>query len=208
MVFKKYIMKKLIFLISFLSVYFCGFSQLQPHVNITDNSFNFQFNGSTKANVDSNGTFYSKGVAIGQTGATGATGPTGETGSQGLTGPTGATGATQTLSRTLIINNPTSAVAATGTAWKCPANITIKSITILCTGGTGIVTQLAVFTANGVFVKNIDSSYITALNGTEASDDGTLSSPTVTAGQRIGANTQTLNGLPTKVEIDFVYTED
>jgi hypothetical protein len=114
---------------------------------------------------------------------------------------------TQTVhSKTFPITAVTSA-GDFGTVWKTVTPITIVAVKVIQIGATNVVGQLEECDSNGENCVVIDSSDITATSG-EASDDGTLSNPSVDAGDYIGWHTTSVSGTNTRVSITFYYKDN
>ena len=115
-------------------------------------------------------------------------------------------GGSATLSKSFMITNPTA--AADGPVWRVPVAITITHIHVLCIGGTSITGQLWEYDANGANGATIDSADIVATAGTNANDDGTISNPSIDAGDYLGWKTTSISGTPAGVFVSFEYEED
>jgi hypothetical protein len=107
--------------------------------------------------------------------------------------------------KTLFITSPTA--DGDGAIWRVPYNITIKNIHYLCTGGTNWIGQLDEMDANGANAAVVDGD-VTATAGTNANDDGTLSNPTIDAGDYLGVHTTSISGTPTRLLITIEYVVD
>ena len=111
-----------------------------------------------------------------------------------------------TLSKSFMITNPTA--DADGPVWRAPVAITITAVHVLCIGGTSLTGQLWEYDANGANGAVVDSADIVASAGTNANDDGTLSNPSIDAGDYVGWRTSSISGTPTRLIVTFEYTED
>jgi hypothetical protein len=131
--------------------------------------------------------------------------PMGTTGAIGTTGAVGTTGAAPTItySRSFVISNPTS--SSDLPIWRVPANITITAIHLLC-HGAAIVGQLWEYDANGLNGATVDSSDITGVVDTNVNDDGTLSNPSIDAGDYLGWKTTSATVGATYAIVTFDYT--
>ena len=109
-------------------------------------------------------------------------------------------------SKSFMITNPTA--DADGPVWRAPVAITITAVHVLCIGGTSLTGQLWEYDANGANGAVVDSADIVASAGTNANDDGTLSNPSIDAGDYVGWKTTSISGTPTGVIITFEYTEN
>lgn len=89
-----------------------------------------------------------------------------------------------------------------------PYAVTIRAVKVLAVGGTNVVGQLDQCNSNGASCAAVDSSDITATAATTAADDGTLSNPSVAAGNWIGWHTTSVSGTNTNVNVTFYYTVD
>lgn len=103
------------------------------------------------------------------------------------------------------ITNPTA--TADRALGSFPANITIKQIRVLAEDGTNIIGGLDEADANGLNVVAVDSD-ITATAGTTATDDGTLTNPTIDANDQLFWHTTSVLGTPTKVVVTVYYIYD
>lgn len=106
---------------------------------------------------------------------------------------------------TFTITNPTSSADRAIGAF--PANITIKHIRVLCVDGTNIIGGLDEADVNGLNAVAIDSD-ITAPAGTIATDDGSLTNPTIDANDQLYWHTTSVSGTVTKVVITVYYIYD
>ena len=88
-----------------------------------------------------------------------------------------------------------------------PADITIRQIRVLCTGGTNIIGGLDEADVNGGSPVAIDSD-ITATAGTTATDDGSLTNPGVDANDILQWHTTSISGTPTSVTVTIYFTYD
>lgn len=88
-----------------------------------------------------------------------------------------------------------------------PANITIRKIRVLCTGGTNLVGGLDEADANGASPVAVDSD-ITATAGTTALDDKSLTNPTIDKDDMLNWHTTSISGTPTSVTVTVYYTYD
>jgi hypothetical protein len=122
------------------------------------------------------------------------------------TGILGVQASSPLCSKSFIITNPTS--SADSPVWRCPVAITIIAIHVLCVDGTNIVGQLWEYDADGANGATVDSSDITATAGTNANDDGTLSNPSIDAGDYVGWKTTSVSGAVTKAIITFEFSID
>lgn len=91
--------------------------------------------------------------------------------------------------------------------WRVPYAVTIRAIHVLCVGGTNIVGGLDEADGNGGSSVAIDAD-ITSSAGTNANDDGSLTNPTLDAGDYLMWHTTSISGTPTSVTITFEYTVD
>jgi hypothetical protein len=161
----------------------------------------------------------------GNTGNTGATGPAGTNGTNGNTGATGPNSITtatttnltgmvigngsaisgQKLSKAFVILSP--ANTDDMPIWKAPYAVHITNIHVQCTGGTSISGGLDIANASGTTPVAVDSD-ISCNAAASANDDGTLTSPAVTALYYVYWHTTTVTGAVTSVTITFEYTID
>lgn len=91
--------------------------------------------------------------------------------------------------------------------WKAPYNSRIETINCITDpgGANNVVITLQNCNANGASCTNIDSTSITC-GGTNAADDGSLSSPTITAGNWINLNMGTVTGSPSNTTVTVKYS--
>ena len=89
--------------------------------------------------------------------------------------------------------------------WRVPYAITIRAIHVLCIGGTLVTGGLDEADGNGANAAAIDAD-ITSNAGTSASDDGSLTNPTVDAGDYLNWHTTTSTGSPASATVTFEYT--
>lgn len=106
----------------------------------------------------------------------------------------------------LIQNAGAGGTPSTRCVIKIPGNITVTKVFALQTGATNVVGQLVKCDSSGLNPVVIDSSDIT-ITSSEATDDGTLSSPTVTGGSYIGWKTTSVSGTNTNVTINYYYKD-
>ena len=108
------------------------------------------------------------------------------------------------FSKSFIITNPTS--ESDSPVWRTPVAITITAVHVLCVGGTSIVGMLDEYDSNGANPVPVDNSDITGLAGVNVNDDGTLSNPSISAGNYVGWHTTSVNGSVSKCIVTFDYT--
>lgn len=108
-----------------------------------------------------------------------------------------------TYSKSFVILNP----VATDDypIWCAPYAITIKHVRVQCLGGTNIVGQLTECDGEGINCAVVDDSDITATANNSIDDDGTLSNPSIDAGDYVGWKTESISGTPTSVTVTFDY---
>jgi hypothetical protein len=108
-----------------------------------------------------------------------------------------------TYSKSFVILNP----VATDDypIWCSPYAITIKRVRVQCLGGTNIVGQLTECDGEGINAEVVDSSDITATANNSVDDDGTLSNPSIDAGDYVGIKIESVSGSVTSVTISFDY---
>ncbi len=109
-----------------------------------------------------------------------------------------------TQSKSFMITNPTS--SADSPTWETPVGITISAVHLLCVGGTNVVGQLWEYDTNGANGATVDASDITGTAGTTVNDDGSLSNPSIDAGDWVGWKTTSVSGAVNKALITFDYT--
>ncbi|MCC6933606.1 MAG: hypothetical protein IT292_10175 [Deltaproteobacteria bacterium] len=85
--------------------------------------------------------------------------------------------------------------------WEVPYAITIRNIKVLTVGGFDETDS------NGGTVVAVDSD-ITATAGTRASDDGSLTNPTIAANNNVYWHTTSIFGSPTTIIVTFYDTVD
>ena len=110
-----------------------------------------------------------------------------------------------TYTKSFVILNP----VATDDypVWRVPYNITITAIHVLCVGGTNIIGGLDEADANGLNAVAIDAD-ITGTAATNANDDGTLTNPTLDAGDYLNWHTTSISGTPTSVTVTWEFKID
>lgn len=97
-----------------------------------------------------------------------------------------------------VINTPTSASDfEIGSVF---ANATIKQIRVLSVGGTNVIGGLQECDANGGTCSAVDAD-ITASAGTTATDDGSLTNPTIDANDQLQWLTTSTSGSPTRAVV-------
>jgi hypothetical protein len=114
-----------------------------------------------------------------------------------------STGGSVTYSKSFVITNPTS--SADGALWRTPNAITITAIHGVQVGGTNIVGMLTECDVNGLNPVVVDDSDMT-ITTSNVNDDGSLSNPSIDAGDYIGWATTSVSGTVTKAIITFEYT--
>lgn len=87
------------------------------------------------------------------------------------------------------------------------SNITIKRIRVLVVGGTNVVGGLQECDSNGANCSAVDSD-ITATAGTTATDDGSISNPTIDADDQLQWLTTSVTGTITRMLVTIYYTYD
>lgn len=112
-----------------------------------------------------------------------------------------------TFTRTFVITGVTAA-GDFGAVWRTPAAVTITAVVVLAVGGTNVVGQLDECDTNGANCVTVDSSDITATAGTTATDDNSLSNPSIDANDWVGWHTTSVSGTNTRVSVAFYYTVD
>lgn len=113
-----------------------------------------------------------------------------------------AAGGTQ--SKSFVITNPTS--SADSPLWEPPVAISISAVHLLCKGGV-VVGHLTEQDTNGLNDAGVDGATdITGIVDTTVNDDGSLSNPTIDAGDWIGWRTTSAATSSTKSIITFDYT--
>lgn len=105
----------------------------------------------------------------------------------------------------LVLDTPTS--ASDYEIGSFPANFTIKAIRVLAVGGTNIIGGLQECDANGLNCVAVDSD-ITATAATTATDDGSLTNPTIDAGDQLQWLTTSVSGSVTRAVITIYYVYD
>ncbi len=108
-------------------------------------------------------------------------------------------------SKSFVITGVTASSDAA--VWRTPWAITIRAIHGVQVGGTNVIGQLTECDANGLNPVVVDSADITILT-TNVNDDGTLSNPTIDAGDYVGWATTSVSGTITRATITFDYTID
>jgi len=107
----------------------------------------------------------------------------------------------QRFSKSFVITNATA--SADGSVWRCPANATITAVHLLCKGGT-VTGHLTEQDANGLNDAGVDGATdITGVTNTNVNDDGSLSNPSIDAGDYIGWRTTSITGTNTYTIITF-----
>ena len=110
------------------------------------------------------------------------------------------------MSKSFVITGVT-ASGDFGTVWRSDVAITIVGVHVLAVGGTNVVGHLDECDANGGTCAGVDGATdITATTGTNANDDGSLSNPSIDAGDWIGWHTTSVSGTNTRVAVTFEYT--
>ncbi|MCC6933034.1 MAG: hypothetical protein IT292_07250, partial [Deltaproteobacteria bacterium] len=107
------------------------------------------------------------------------------------------------LTKSFLLPSPNS--GSDYPVWRVPYAITIRNIYVLTVGGTNVVGGLDETDANGANAVAIDAD-ITGSAGTNASDDGTLSNPSLDAGDYLFWHTTSVSGTPTSVTVTVNYT--
>ena len=110
-----------------------------------------------------------------------------------------------TYSKSFVITSPTD--SADAAIWRVPYNITIKAIHGVQVGGTNVVGTLTECDSNGLNPVVVDSADMT-ITTSNVNDDGSLSNPTIDAGDYLGWATTSVSGTITRVTITFEYTID
>jgi hypothetical protein len=112
-------------------------------------------------------------------------------------------------SKSFVLLSPTAGV--TYNTVKFPYAITLRKIDVLCQGGaagsTRVLGGLDEGDANGAYTASIDSD-IAALSGTNYSDDGSLTNPSLDAGDYLNWHTSGVTGTVTAATVIFLYTID
>lgn len=109
------------------------------------------------------------------------------------------------FSKSLVITGATT--ASDSPFWRTPWAITIRAVHCLIVGGTNVVGQLDEYDANGANAAVVDSADITCTT-TNANDDGTLSNPSIDAGDYLGWHTTSVSGTNTRTIITWEFTVD
>lgn len=108
-------------------------------------------------------------------------------------------------SKSLVITGTTT--ASDSPFWRTPWAITIRAVHCLVVGGTNVIGQLDEYDANGANAVVVDSADITCTT-TNANDDGTLSNPSIDAGDYLGWHTTSVSGTNTRTIITWEFTVD
>jgi hypothetical protein len=103
--------------------------------------------------------------------------------------------------KSFVITNPTT--AADLPIFRAPEAITILAIHLLCKGAA-IVGQLWEYDANGLNGSTVDAD-ITGVVDTNVDDDGSLTNPSIAAGNYIGWKTTSVTTGATYAIITFDY---
>ena len=110
-----------------------------------------------------------------------------------------------TYSKSFVITSPTA--SADAAIWRVPYNITIKAIHGVQVGGTNVVGMLTENDSNGLNPVVVDSADMT-ITTSNVNDDGSLSNPTLDAGDYLGWATTSVSGTITRVTITYEYVID
>lgn len=117
---------------------------------------------------------------------------------------TGGTGGV-TPSKSFILTNPSS--ATDGPMWRVPAAITITAVHGVCADGTNIIGHLDECDADGANCAGVDGATDMTITTSNVNDDGTLSNPSIDAGDYVGWHTTSVSGSVTKAIITYDYEE-
>jgi hypothetical protein len=109
-------------------------------------------------------------------------------------------------SKSFVITGATAA-GDFGNVWRVPFNSTIAAVHCLAVGGTNVVGQLQECDSNGLNCADVDSD-MTCTAATNVNDDGTLSNPTLDAGDYLGVKTTSVSGTNTNITWTFEYMTD
>lgn len=109
-----------------------------------------------------------------------------------------------TFSKSFVITGATSA-GDFGTVWRSPVAITITAVHCNAVGGTNVIGQLQECDSSGASCADVDSD-ITCTAGSNVNDDGSLTNPSIDAGDYLGVKTTSVSGTNTRITWTFEYT--
>jgi hypothetical protein len=89
-----------------------------------------------------------------------------------------------------------------------PYAITIRAVHVTQIGATNVIGHIDECDANGANCATVDSTADITAESTTANDDGTLSNPSIDAGDVIAWHTTSVSGTNTQLMICFDYTVD
>lgn len=107
------------------------------------------------------------------------------------------------LSKSFVITGATTA-SDFGNVWRVPKAVTLRAIHCLAVGGTNVVGQLQECDSNGANCVDVDSD-MTCTAATNVNDDGSLSNPSLDAGDYLGVKTTSVSGTNTNITWTYEY---
>ena len=123
---------------------------------------------------------------------------------QGTVRATGISLPTGHFTKSFVITSATSA-SDFGNILRAPLAMTIKAVHCLAVGGTNVVGQLQECDSAGLNCADVDSD-MTCTAATNVNDDGSLSNPSIDAGDYLGIKTTSVSGSNSNISWTFEYT--
>lgn len=108
----------------------------------------------------------------------------------------------------LTYSNTVTPVASSNTLlWQTPYNTRIETIRCIVDpgGSSSVIVNIQGCNSNGSSCTNVDTTSITCAN-TNSSDDGSLTSPTIAAGNWVNLNEGAVTGSPSKLTFTVKYS--